>query len=254
MNELAPSLRTTATCECGLEISAGDHEALVAAFVEHCGGVHSDWGVGEQAVRNFIEAFDRLTGPTERLDAIGAVEVHAAEGARIDDVLQFFDHDAFADNPGWASCYCVYNQVDRASWGERSARQNRDELDTSLRTGTTTAVVASVDGRMAGWCNASLRRAYPDHRDGSPDDDRVGAIMCFVVAPPYRGHGVARRLLTAAVERLGAAGATVVEGYPLRDPSGSAAAYHGTVDMFTEAGFDIVSEDEKSAVVRKVLA
>jgi GNAT superfamily N-acetyltransferase len=253
MSETAPS-RTTATCECGRDLAAGDYEALVATFVEHVDDAHADWKVGEMAVRNFLEALDRLTGPTERLEQIGAIEVHAATGAHIDDALRFFDHDAFADNAGWASCYCMYNQVEAATWAERSARQNRADLDTALRTGTTTAVVASVDGHTAGWCNASLRRAYPARRDGSADDDRVGVIMCFAVAPPYRGHGVARRLLDAAVEQLAGAGAVEVEAYPLRDPSEASSAYHGTVSMFTAAGFDLASEEGNNVVMRKVLA
>ena len=252
MSELAPT-RTTATCECGLEISAADYEELVDRFVEHVDQVHADWGVGERVVRNYLEAFDRLTGSTERLEEIGAIELHAVDSARIDAVLEFFDHDAFADNPGWASCYCMDNQVDRAAWGERSARQNRADLDSSLRSGKITAVVATVDGKLAGWCNASLRRAYPEHRNGSPDDERVGVIMCFVVAPPYRGHGIARHLLHAAVERFAAGGVVTVEAYPVRDPSDLSAAYHGTVAMFTESGFDIESEDEKGIVMRKAL-
>jgi GNAT superfamily N-acetyltransferase len=247
-------VRTTVTCDCGSEIRGGDPPALVSALVEHCNQVHPEWQVGEQAARNFVEAFDRLTGPTERLDQIGAVEVFPVTGDRVDDVLRLFDHDLFADNPGWASCYCVFHHVARAGWGERPAAQNRADLAAVLRSGEMTALVASVDGRLAGWCNASLRRAYPAHRDGSPDDDRNAAIVCFAVAPPYRGHGVARRLLDAAVERLRRADVDAVEAYPTRDPSGASAAYHGTVAMFSDAGFDLVSDDDHGIVMRRSLA
>jgi GNAT superfamily N-acetyltransferase len=246
-------MRTTVACECGSEIRAGDTEALVSTFVDHCNRAHPEWQVGEQAARNYIEALDRLTGPTERLEEIGAVEVHAVTGGRIDDVVRFFDHDVFADNAGWASCYCMFHLVASPTWGERPASQNRADLAAGLRSGVITAMVASVDGRLAGWCNASLRRAYPAHRDGSADDDRIAAIVCFAVAPPYRGHGVARRLVDATVDRLRDDGATAVEAYPVRDPSEASAAYHGTVGMFATAGFDIVSDDGRGIVMRRAL-
>lgn len=253
MGETAPT-RTTATCECGLEIRAADHEALVASVVEHFDREHAEWQVGEQGVRNYLDALDRLTGPTQRLDIIGSIEVHAVEPGNITDVLRFFDHDVFADNAGWASCYCMFHHVDKAGWPERSARQNRSDLDTRLQSGTTSGVVASVDGRLAGWCNASFRSAYPAHRSGSADDDQVAAIVCLAVAPPYRGHGVARRLVDGAIERVRSLGATAVEAYPVRDPSDASAAYHGTVDMFTAAGFAVVSDDQHGIVMRKALS
>jgi GNAT superfamily N-acetyltransferase len=247
-------MRTTAICECGNEIRAGEPEALVSSFLRHCDQAHPEWQVGEQAVRNYLEALDRLTGPTERLDEIGTVEVHPVLDGQVDDVLRFFDHDVFADNPGWASCYCMFHHVDRSTWVDRSASRNRADLAAGLRAGTTTAMVASVDGRLAGWCNASLRRSYPAHRDGSADDDRVAAIVCLAVAPPYRGHGVARRLVDAAVEHLRDAGVVAIEAYPVRDPSEASAAYHGTVGMFTDAGFDLVSDDDNGITMRRSIA
>jgi GNAT superfamily N-acetyltransferase len=244
---------TMATCECGREVTAEDRDALVATFVEHCSRLHPEWEVGEQAARNYIEAFDRLTGPTEQLDTIGVVEVRGVDDGNIDEVLRFFDHDVFADNAGWASCYCMFHLVASATWGERPARQNRNDLEAALKSGAITAIVASVDGRPAGWCNASLRRNYPAHRDGTADDDRTAAIVCFAVAPPYRGHGVAGRLVEGAVQRLRADGAVAIEAYPVRDPSAAAAAYHGTVGMFTAAGFDLVSDDDRGIVMRRTL-
>jgi GNAT superfamily N-acetyltransferase len=246
-------MRTTATCECGNEITAADPEALTSTFVEHCSQVHPEWEVSEQAARNYIEALDRVTGPTERLAEIGAIEVHTVTDANIDDVLRFFDHDAFADNPGWASCYCMFHLVASSTWGDRSARQNRDDLEAALKSDAITAIIASVEGRVAGWCNASLRRAYPAHRDGTADDDRTAAIVCFAVAPPYRGHGIARRLIDGAVEHLRGSGVAAIEAYPVRDPSAAAAAYHGTVGMFTAAGFDVRSDDDHGIVVRRAL-
>jgi hypothetical protein len=56
--------------------------------------------------RNYAEATERLTGGTERLSEIG-VTVHPVTEDRVGDWLRFLDHDAFAGNPDWASCYCL---------------------------------------------------------------------------------------------------------------------------------------------------
>lgn len=243
----------TTACPCGAEVGGSDREALAEAVVEHCRARHPEWSVTIQAARNLLDALDRLTGPTVRLETIGAVEVHPAAGGRVADVLAFFDHDVFADNPGWASCYCRFHHVASSEWGERSAQQNRDDLETGLGSGATTAFVATVDGRLAGWCNASRRSEYPAHRDGSPDDDVTAALVCFAVAPPYRGHGVARGLLDATVDGLRAAGMRAIEAYPVRDPASGAAAYHGTVAMFDAAGFEVTRDDDHGIVMRRPL-
>ena len=243
----------TTTCPCGVSVAGPDRETLAQAVVDHCHEQHQEWQVTIQAARNLLDALDRLTGPTERLEAIGPVEVHPAAGGRVADVLAFFDHEVFADNPGWASCYCRFHHVAGTEWGERPAATNRGDLEAGLDSGRTTAFVATVDGRLAGWCNASLRREYPAHRDGSPDDDDTAAIVCFAVAPPYRGHGVARRLVDATIDGLRAANVRAVEAYPVRDPASGAAAYHGTVPMFEAAGFAIVRDDDTGIVMRRTL-
>src|SRR5689334_8204024 len=99
--------------ECDTMIEAGDVVAVVDAFVAHGHESHA-WAYPEQAIRNYahnyVEATERLTGRTERLPEIGDVAVHPVTD-RVDDWLRLFDHDAFADNPDWASCYCLAPHV-----------------------------------------------------------------------------------------------------------------------------------------------
>ena len=241
-------------CDCG-EVFTGDEDELVAASKAHFDVAHPQFGVTETMARNYVAASLRETGPTERLDAIGTVEVERVEGGRIGDVLRFFDTDAFADNPGWAACYCMFHHVmheGQEAWSRRPWQDNRSGLEERLGTGTTTAYVATVDGRVAGWVNASPRPAYPEHDEDG--DATVGAVVCFVVAPPYRGHGVARRLLDAAVAGFRASGTTVIEAYPPAQPRDAAQAYRGTVALFEEAGFEPVRhEEDGTVVVRKRL-
>ncbi len=77
-------------------------------------------------------------------------------------------------------------------------------------------------------------------------------MPCFFVLPPFRGKGVSRQLLTAALAIAQAYGADAVEGVP-GDPATkqrtSAASYTGTVALFARAGFSEVARRTKSGRV-----
>jgi GNAT superfamily N-acetyltransferase len=70
-------------------------------------------------------------------------------------------------------------------------------------------------------------------------------VSCFVVAPGHRRSGVAAALLRAAVGHAVGHGARIVEGYPvdptLRPKAGPADLYQGTLKLFLDAGFEVVS-------------
>jgi GNAT superfamily N-acetyltransferase len=110
-----------------------------------------------------------------------------------------------------------------------------------IRNGKTTGTLAYVDGRMVGWCNATARGELPGLADGA--DDRVASVVCFAIAPPYRGHGIATRLLESVVAEFGDLGFARLEGYPVRDPADERAAFHGSLDLFLRVGFALVSDD-----------
>ncbi|MDQ1403032.1 MAG: hypothetical protein QOG03_1348 [Actinomycetota bacterium] len=244
---------------CGSDISADDDEGLVFAAHGHFSEAHPEMGLTEMSVRNYFEAADRLTGSTERLDQIGEVVIRPTGADNVDDVLAFFDHDGFAGNPGWAACYCLFHHIDRSpgldDWGNRSAQQNRQDLAERLADGSTWGWVAYVDGHLGGWVNASPRRSFPDHAAGTAEDDTTGAIVCFVIAPPYRRHGVGRALLDAACQGLAERGMTVAESYPVIEPSGDAGSYPGPLSLYLDAGFERVEGgNERQGVARRQLA
>jgi GNAT superfamily N-acetyltransferase len=246
-------------CEgCATETSADSDEALVGASLAHLTERHPEWGVTERGVRNYFEAVGRLTGGTERLDQIGVVEVRATGPENADDVVAFFDHDAFAGNPSWASCYCLYHHIDRSpgldEWGTRTADDNRTDLGMRLRDGSTWGWVAYVDGKIGGWVNASPRSAFPDHAAGNDEDATTGAIVCFIIAPPYRRHGLGKQLLDAACAGLRERGMTVAESYPVLDGSDDAGSYPGPISLYEGAGFERVEGgNDKQGVARKML-
>lgn len=247
----------TTRCLCGATFDGADVDELVEALKAHTEAEHPGLNLVDQEYRNFIEAQERLTGPTERLDEIGEVEVHPVSVERVDDVLGFFDSDGFADNPAWAACYCVFHQRGGRTnerWGSEPWQENRTFLAERIRAGGTTGALAYVDGRLAAWCNASPRTEFPAFhgRDEHPDE-QVGCVVCFVVAPPYRRHGLASRLLDAALVSFAERGFGVAEAYPKRQPRSDAAAFLGPLPMYLGAGFREVASDGDLVVVQKTL-
>lgn len=232
-------------CSCGAEPTAADFEELVPLVLSHFDTAHPELGITEVSVRNYLEAEDRLTGPTERLDGIGSVEIRAVGPETREEILSFFDSEAFAGIPEWASCYCMFFPTgghSNETWGNRTWRQNRSEQAARIASGETTGVLAYVDGKLAGWCNATARAQFPGFATGSGDES-VGSIVCFNISPPYRGHGVASHLLDGAVSLLWSMGFTRIEGYPVAEPRARERAFPGSLALFLSKGFEVVSED-----------
>jgi GNAT superfamily N-acetyltransferase len=180
--------------------------------------------------------------------------------ALLEDWLTFFDDEAFVDNPGWAGCYCQFYHADHEEkdWGERTGQENRSASISLIQRGRLRGHLAYVEGRPVGWCQACPRTWVPN-LDANPDlaidaADRVGSILCFLVAPAHRKSGVARRLLEAACRGLAEQGLEIAEAYPRRAARSDASNYHGPLSMYLNAGFEAYREFEDFLIVRKGLA
>ncbi|MBN9212943.1 MAG: GNAT family N-acetyltransferase [Microbacterium sp. 71-36] len=175
-----------------------------------------------------------------------AIEILPATGDRFDDAETALDS---GDGP---ECQCQWWMLPNGPWKETSVAERtglfRAELEGDLPPG----LIAYVDGEPAGWVRVGPRTAQPRlartrNVTGSTieplDDHDVWAVTCFVVRKAYRGGGLMRDLLDAAVDAARDGGARVVEGYP-RDPTVAKMPvndlYLGTVSIFEEAGFTVV--------------
>lgn len=194
-----------------------------------------------------------------RLPQIGEVEIHDVTAARLTDYQRFFDHDAFRDFPAWQSCYCMETHRTQTDdeWVARTAADNRRDMSEMIERGQVTGLLAYVDNDPVGWCNygETIRLGGVMHRFklSASDQQGVGSVACFVIAAPYRGHGVASRLLDAAVHRLRARGLRAVEAYPASTPDSPQTTYRGPLSMFLRAGFETYRETERNIIVRKSL-
>jgi len=192
-----------------------------------------------------------------RVERVESIAVKELQPELLDDFLRFFDQHAFADNPAWSSCYCMEKHVAAEEWSRRTGADNRRDQAARIRTGTARGFLAYVDGRPVGWCNAGARTSMigldhiPDLR--TEHAERVGAIVCFVIASPYRGHGIARMLLGSACGSLAEQGFTVAEAYPSKQGGSDALEYRGPLKMYLDAGFTPFRETPRWVVVRKDL-
>ncbi|HTN48651.1 MAG TPA: GNAT family N-acetyltransferase [Burkholderiaceae bacterium] len=173
------------------------------------------------------------------------------------DYLEFFDTRAFTDNPRWAGCYCYFPLHDPAHvrWEARGTEENRTAVSACIADGSARGVLAYHSGKVVGWCNAGPWSQYPMLRDvDAPDAESLGAIFCFIVAPEWRGQGVARGLLDAACRMLQTLGLRDVQARPLKSAKGSAANHLGPLAMYLAAGFSVLrEEDDGTLIVRRSL-
>jgi GNAT superfamily N-acetyltransferase len=196
------------------------------------------------------------------------VAVERLTPARRDDFLAFFDHErgpAFADNSGWAKCYCHFYHVPKPiAWNSLDADANRTAMTARIEAAEMEGFLAYSKRDVVGWLNAQPYSKLPHcaARMGIaaprlPVAPHVAAaVVCFVVAPEWRRRGVARALLEGALESFAKRGIRLVDAFPFNAGTSTMPAdhYHGPVSLFRDAGFDVLSEHEDLTVMRKWLA
>lgn len=196
------------------------------------------------------------------------ITVLRLDAARRDDFLGFFDHErgpAFADNPGWAKCYCHFYQVPKAiRWPSLDAAANRTAMTARIEASEMEGFLAYAGGEVVGWLNAQPYAKLPHcaARMGIAPPPlpvpahEAAAIVCFVIAPGWRRRGVARALLEGALASFAARGLRIVDAFPFKAGASTAPAdhYHGPPALFREAGFAVLAEHARLTVMRKHLA
>jgi ribosomal protein S18 acetylase RimI-like enzyme len=201
------------------------------------------------------------------------LEIQPLSPDRLDDLLAYFDRDAFSDNAWWAGCYCNFyeslthpaNNPDPATPAFAPFRDhNRGEKAERIRSGRAGGFLAYRGRAVVGWLNAQPSAAYANPRQFGPAfanvPERTGMVMCFVVAPAARGEGVGTALLRAAIEDFRARGLRHAQGFARRPDAKQAewetfatSNYHGTLSMYRENGFREVGSLGSYAVMRRDL-
>jgi GNAT superfamily N-acetyltransferase len=198
---------------------------------------------------------------------VNPIVVKSLAPALRSDYLRFFDHrqgPAFADNPEWAKCYCHFYEVPLAiEWPSLTADDNRVAMQSRIDVAEMEGFLAYDGDAVVGWLNAQPRhrlphcferlRIEPPAIPCAPSEAAV--IVCFVVAPAHRRRGVARVLLSEALQALAARGFRLVDAFPFKtgDSKNAADHYHGPKSLFVAEGFSVLHEVESMTVMRKIL-
>lgn len=148
-------------------------------------------------------------------------------------------------------------------------RQNADAFREALVTGHDEAhgIVALIEDRLVGWLKVApaqvMRKAYERRfykqlpvlqgpREG------VFLIACALVHPQHRKVGVAKALVSAAVEHASSFGASVLEALPCRPNETSGvmdeALWTGPMGAYLTNGFVEVGGFDMYPVLRRELA
>ena len=185
-----------------------------------------------------------------------------------DDFFDFFDHRAFTDNSPEGPCYCTryqmtaeQEQAELFVYGEDHdsfMRGLREAAQRQIASGALQGYLAYADGLAIGWCNANDKANFPAvSANGAklyaPPEKHEKVVVCFEIAPEYRGMGVATALLQRVVEDAEAQGYTVVEGYPCKRAERYEWDFNGPMRLYEKLGFVKAAENDCSITMRKEL-
>ncbi len=177
------------------------------------------------------------------------------------DWLNFFDNIAFADNPGWADCYCCCYQLacSNEEWDKRKKAENRQAAAEYIQAGKMKGYLAFENKLPVGWCNVNEYKVFPRMSvyKGLESLERKGktaSVICFIISTAHRGKGIARKLLKQASSDYAKQGFDFLEAFPRTGENLSQAdQFHGPLQLYLNEGFSITSDFEKYVVVRKPL-
>lgn len=191
------------------------------------------------------------------------LEIKKLSAGLLEDWLHFFDSIAFSDNDEWAGCYCMcYHWTEmlnrKKEWGcsKMDAAYNRSCAVDFIKKGKMQGYLAYHNGKVVGWCNANDKKAYDNVNFTLPSGDsektkKVKSIVCFCIAPDFRGQGVASQLLERVCSDAALEGYDYVEAYPYHHDINN--AFHGPQAMYEKFSFEKCGSLNDCALFRKSL-
>ncbi len=158
-------------------------------------------------------------------------------------------------------CWCTWWRLTTREFRAGVGEVNRRRQERYVKAGNVAGLLAYARGEPVGWIAVEPRERFPrlarSRTLARVDDRPVWSITCFFVAPAWRGKGLTRALVEAAVRYARARGASIVEAYPLEAARGvsDAALYHGAASTFGALGFaEVARRSPARPIVRKRLA
>ncbi|MHB1454960.1 MAG: GNAT family N-acetyltransferase [Saccharofermentanales bacterium] len=183
------------------------------------------------------------------------------------DFFDFFNNRAFTDDSPYR-CYCQVYQMTREqqkaasdeaeAYGLDGGSISRKVAERQIESGILRGYLAFDDGIAIGWCNANDKSSFPiESCTGdcffAPAERREKAVVCFEIAPEYRGKGIATALLQRVLTDAKTEDYVAVEGFPVIRDERYEWVCTGPVRLYEKAGFEKVTEADGRLVMRKEL-
>jgi GNAT superfamily N-acetyltransferase len=169
------------------------------------------------------------------MSSTDSIVVRPVTPGRLDDLGDFAEA-----NGKFGYCSCMKWRMSSTEFKESTREERAAGLNALVGDGAQVGLLAYLDDRPVGWASLAPRGAFEGLRRSRTlpaVDDSTWVILCFYVVAGFRGRGVQHALLEAAVTEASAAGADELVGYPV--PSDAKLyRYMGSVDVFTDAGFE----------------
>jgi GNAT superfamily N-acetyltransferase len=156
----------------------------------------------------------------------------------------------FGPNGVCGGCWCMWWRVEsRKAWDEIKGATAKRMLRSLIQGGKALGILAFAEDEPVGWCSFGPRDDFPTLESVQAykrnDTSDVWSIICFFVHRKWRGKGLSRGLLRAAVEAMRKRGVKVVEAYPVTTTKdgrrlGSSLAWTGPIKIYEELGFKTV--------------
>ena len=143
----------------------------------------------------------------------------------------------------------------------QALRESAQEL---IEKGIMQGYLAYEDGISIGWCNANDRQNYvrvgpfdpgrkrdEDYYISNGEHGKIKSLVCFEIAPEYRGKGIAKALLQRVCDDAEKDGYEFVEVYPQITEKYSVLDFTGPMEMYGHFGFQETDRHGKTVVMRK---
>jgi ribosomal protein S18 acetylase RimI-like enzyme len=179
------------------------------------------------------------------------------------DYLDFFDNRAFSDGDPNGPCYCTSPNMDRETEQKMVSEFGNDIKGTIRRH----AVEMLNEGRIhcylafdgvtsIGWCNAADMDSYLSFVPDFAHQNKCGktfSVVCFEIAPEYRGKGIAEAFLQHICAEAKEQGYVAVEGYAWLTNEPVNYDFMGPIRLYEKAGFTEVYRQDEQVIMRKLL-
>lgn len=195
---------------------------------------------------------------------ISDIKIRPLEPELKSDYLDFFDSRAFTDQNPNGPCYCTSPNQDEETIKQMVSEFSANGVKETVRKYAVKMLdenriqgYLAFDGDISiGWCNAADIESYVGFVPEFARTNTCGktiSIVCFEIAPEYRGMGLASAFIDRICSDAKLKGYVAVEGYSKIYEGRNDYDFSGPARLYQKSGFQEVARKDEYIIMRKVL-